>query len=184
MQVRKRSTLVSALKKRSQGSPTREELHAITAEIQGSSDRACALVWGALVEDALRRAITLCLDRLNEAEADDFFGENGPAGTFSNKIKIGYALKIYARQAKDDLNIIREIRNAFAHSQIPLSFKDQEITDICELFGVTLTNSPPQNALAPKSTTFANACSHHMIELLFYTGITALASSPEKPLQL
>ena len=49
--------------------------------------------------------------------------EKGPLQTFYSKIVLGYAFKIYDEKVVKDLNIIRTIRNAFAHSRMLLNFE-------------------------------------------------------------
>jgi hypothetical protein len=46
---------------------------------------------------------------------------DAPLATFSAKIRLAYALSIFGSSTRDDLDTIREIRNAFAHSTRPLA---------------------------------------------------------------
>jgi hypothetical protein len=59
--------------------------------------------------------------------------EQGPLRSFSAKISIGLAFNIYKPKIKADLDIVRIIRNAFAHSRKLLDFGDPLI--IRELMG-------------------------------------------------
>jgi len=62
--------------------------------------------------------------------------DSGPLRSFSTKITLGYALGIYNEKIQHDLNIVRVIRNAFAHSKKLLDFSDPLI--IPELLGTHL----------------------------------------------
>jgi hypothetical protein len=64
-------------------------------------------------------------------------GDRGPLSTFSNKILMGHALRIYDENTRCNLDIVRNIRNAFAHSKRPINF-DHDLV-IKEL---KKTNSP------------------------------------------
>jgi hypothetical protein len=50
--------------------------------------------------------------------------ERGPLRSFSSKIIIGHAFGIYNEKIQHDLNVVRIIRNAFAHSKKLLDFDD------------------------------------------------------------
>lgn len=53
--------------------------------------------------------------------------ENGPLHSFFSKITIAYAFKIIDEKTRDDMHIVRTIRNAFAHSRKIISFDDDLI---------------------------------------------------------
>ncbi len=55
--------------------------------------------------------------------------ERGPLGSFAQKITLGRALRIYDAKFEHDLNVVRKIRNAFAHSKKILKFNDPLIID-------------------------------------------------------
>ena len=48
--------------------------------------------------------------------------DNGPLNSFSSKIAVGHALGIYDEDMRNDLHIVRKIRNAFAHSKRLIHF--------------------------------------------------------------
>jgi hypothetical protein len=57
---------------------------------------------------------------------------NGILGTFSNKIRVAYALGLLPPEAYADLLIINDIRNAFAHSlHRNVDFNNDHIKDDC-----------------------------------------------------
>jgi DNA-binding MltR family transcriptional regulator len=49
----------------------------------------------------------------------------------SARIRAAYCLGLITKDQYDDLNLIRRIRNKFAHRLHDLSFKDKEILDWC-----------------------------------------------------
>jgi DNA-binding MltR family transcriptional regulator len=98
--------------------------------------RGDALAAIAVVDDALQDAIKSRLVALNTDQDKELFsdGVNGPLSTFSNKIKFGYALGLYGKLLRADLDCLRHIRNAFAHAKLDVDFKTKEISDACSLF--------------------------------------------------
>jgi hypothetical protein len=60
------------------------------------------------------------------------FGMDGPMATFNLKIRMAKALKIFGSETETNLTLIRTIRNAFAHSTTPLTFKTSAIVELCK----------------------------------------------------
>ncbi len=60
------------------------------------------------------------------------FGRMAPLSTFSAKIELGYAVGLYSEPFHTNLNMIREVRNRFAHSFNALSFNHPDIGKIIE----------------------------------------------------
>jgi DNA-binding MltR family transcriptional regulator len=78
------------------------------------TDRGCALVAAAWVDDALAEYVRAVL-RPDQHVSDQLFQSEGPLGTFSARIKIAYMFGLIERYEYEDLEIIRSIRNEFAH---------------------------------------------------------------------
>lgn len=102
---------------------TEEELAGFVAELQGNSDRALCVLLGTAIEDTLRAYIHRRLRPGLEAdEVKLLFTGDAPLATFSAKIRLGYAMGLYGPKTRDDLDLIRELRNACAHTKRPVSF--------------------------------------------------------------
>lgn len=95
-------------------------------------DRVFALIISTAVEQTLQLAITTHFS-VDDATAERMFddGANGPFTTFAAKIKTAYALGIFPRFMRDELDMIRHIRNAFAHSWQQIGFESPEIVAGC-----------------------------------------------------
>ena len=107
-----------------------DDILAALKEAATSSPRAAAIVATSLVEDALRWC--LCgwlIPNVNEAQVFD--NETSPLRTFNAKIIMGYSLGIYGEITRDDLHIMRYIRNAFAHSPRAITFDTPNVTTLC-----------------------------------------------------
>jgi hypothetical protein len=96
------------------------------------NDRGSAILLGTYVEEALQRALELVL-HVRSKQRGALFGINAPLGTFANKIRIAFALDVIGSETFGNLNLIREIRNAFAHAKIHISFKNKQVRDVCAL---------------------------------------------------
>ena len=93
------------------------------------SDRGAAIVGAALLEDTLA---TLLKDNMSsvamsQKQVRDIFDLSGPLSNFSAKISIAFAFAFIDKVTFNDLQIVRRIRNSFAHSAGKLSFADVSI---------------------------------------------------------
>jgi DNA-binding MltR family transcriptional regulator len=95
-------------------------------EIDRSSDRAAAIMAGAFLEEQLRDAIERLL--LNDKEARKRFTKHsGPLGSFAAKINLVYLLGLYSKTVQDDLIVVSDIRNLFAHETTAINFDSREM---------------------------------------------------------
>jgi hypothetical protein len=82
---------------------------------------------------AVEHELDALLRRQFKRKDDDTWAElvanNGPLSSFYAKIVTGHAFSIYNDKLRDDLHIIRTIRNTFAHSRKLLDFDDALIID-------------------------------------------------------
>jgi DNA-binding MltR family transcriptional regulator len=94
------------------------------------SDRAVALITTAYLDDALAGVIRAAL--LDEpAIVEEILGLDRPLGTLSSRIKVAYCLGLISKGTYRDLELIRAIRNRFAHARRVLQFGTPEIKDRC-----------------------------------------------------
>lgn len=86
------------------------------------SDRAVAIVGAALVEDRLADGLERFMrpDKKTFERLTDF---TGPLGSFSQKSSMAYMLGLVSKMAFEDLEVMRKIRNKFAHSLAIASFE-------------------------------------------------------------
>jgi DNA-binding MltR family transcriptional regulator len=120
---------LKALKDHWRSEPTQADLKRLNKDLYRSDSRVAAILLGSLVERSIERLLrTIMRDRSSTGR---LFDHQGPFGTFSAKIHGAYALKLIGPKTRHDLDLIREIRNAFAHSRRPLRFSDKAIKDAC-----------------------------------------------------
>tara|TARA_R110000796_G_scaffold68403_2_gene156655 strand:- start:49 stop:609 length:561 start_codon:yes stop_codon:yes gene_type:complete len=108
---------------------TEQFLGVLIDAISDPNDRAAVVTSVALLEGAIQRLLVSRLVVSNEATVSDLFGPGGPLRDFSSKIKVAYAIGLVGPKTRGDLDVIREVRNAFAHTMFPVSFEDTEIAN-------------------------------------------------------
>ena len=122
-------TYLTELKKYGAGDPTQDDLEALEKELYDGPDRAAAVVLGALAERAVEK---LLRNHMRKNGVDELFKPSGLLGEFGAKIQLGYALNLFGSQTKKDLNIIRHLRNQFAHSRMPIEFTTPVVKRCCD----------------------------------------------------
>jgi hypothetical protein len=95
-----------------------------------ADDRSVAILAGSLVEVSLIGPIALSIQRPANIE-EDFWHDRAPYRTFNNKIVKAKSLEITGPQATANLEVIRLVRNTFAHSLSDLEFAMPEIARAC-----------------------------------------------------
>ena len=142
---------VKAFKEYTRGDPTKDDLPAMAKEFYGKSTRAVVILQATMVEGTLANAIESVLHSdLSKTKLFDF---EGPLGTFSAKIAIAYALGIFGPKTRHDLDLIRLLRNGFAHCSRPMSFSTTEVAAVCKYLQVPSINGigiTPQGFLKTK----------------------------------
>jgi hypothetical protein len=88
-----------------------------------------AVLGASVVEYALEEAIRLRL-KLDDAETwSRMIDSTGPLRDFHTKIITGFALGIFSEEIRLNLNLVRDIRNAFAHSRMDLRFDNPTLVN-------------------------------------------------------
>jgi DNA-binding MltR family transcriptional regulator len=106
---------------------TTEEITVTRDALRNATDPiATAILGTAVVEYELDKLLRWRIPRNDDATWEDIVGDVGPLGTLSRKIKMGYALKLYDSTTMHNLDVIRTIRNGFAHTKKIIGF-DHEL---------------------------------------------------------
>jgi hypothetical protein len=111
---------------------TFEQIVALVGELQNVSDRVTAISCAAFLDDTVGAALMARFIPIGVTWKDRIFtGVNAPFGSFYSKMVAGYALGLFGPLTYADLNIIRSVRNDFAHTATPLLFTDEAISKKC-----------------------------------------------------
>lgn len=117
-----------------------EEIIQFRTILTEETDRGCVLMAAAYLDSELKKLIRAKLVK-NEATTKEIFGHNGALGSFSSRIDFAYLLGLISYATRLNLNLLRKIRNEFAHTASPINFKTPGISSRCnELSGFGLSN--------------------------------------------
>jgi DNA-binding MltR family transcriptional regulator len=87
----------------------------------------CALVAGAFLDERLLKLIQArMISRAVANKFNSFFEGHGPLATFAARTHLAYLLGFIADNAYQDICVIRDIRNRFAHSSEDFDFSADE----------------------------------------------------------
>lgn len=99
-------------------------------EFQAETDRGAALVGAALLDKQLHDLLrSHLLDKKESLELLE--GGSAPLGTFSARIKASYCLGLITDLEHRELQLIRKVRNEFAHQTHGLTFQNEKIASLC-----------------------------------------------------
>lgn len=102
--------------------------HSLATALSKESDRGCAIIGASFLEDQLEDLIrAIC--RSDEEAVDRLFEGYAPFATFSARIQAAFALRLISKELRNQLDLVRRIRNDFAHEQGPLSFNEGPCCD-------------------------------------------------------
>jgi hypothetical protein len=135
-------SIISKLRSLSRQEASMDDMREFQRQVrQESNDRGATLLVTANCDLALTQSIYRVLK-----VPDDFRqrleAEGGPLNTFSQRIMMGRALAIYGEVMQHNLDLLRHLRNAVAHSHVPITF---ETTEVAEAIG----QFRPQTLLPP-----------------------------------
>ncbi len=122
-----------------------QEIFQYRLHLDTETDRGCALMTAAFLEEQLKGLLEKTLVHDSEVFKDLFSGTGGLA-TFSSKINLCYLMGLIAPSVQRDLHLIRKIRNEFAHSMQIIDFNHSSIASRCR----ELQHNVFQDELAPR----------------------------------
>jgi len=97
--------------------------------LKRESDRGCVILVVTAIEDALSEALKRRFVALSASEEKALYSFNSPLGTFSSRIQMAHALGIVDAKGRDQLNLMRAMRNACAHARTDISFETPQLRD-------------------------------------------------------
>ncbi|NLS13847.1 hypothetical protein HGP28_13195 [Vibrio sp. SM6] len=96
------------------------------------SDRAAALMSAAYLDEQLKTLLNRKL--VDDAKVKErILGTSGAIDSFSSRIDLAYLLGLIPKNFRDDLELIRRIRNEFAHTAQKMDFETDAIKSRCFL---------------------------------------------------
>jgi len=105
-----------------------DDIGGFIKEFAGETDRAAAVLGAAYLSECLKELIARFLI-YDSTEVDKLL--EGPLRYFGARISASYCMGLISEDEYHDLQIIREIRNKFAHKLHGLSFSNEWVKDKC-----------------------------------------------------
>jgi DNA-binding MltR family transcriptional regulator len=99
----------------------------ISEDLKKESDRAAAVLAASFLETQLEALLKKVL--IDHKSRDSMFGVYAPLGSFSAKISAAFLMGLIPEDIYKDLNLIRKIRNEFAHRYENLAFNLSPLKD-------------------------------------------------------
>lgn len=120
-------------------------------------DRYLVIIMAAIIDEGLGELIQRRLVD-HRKTAKRLFRPDGPLGTFSAKIDLGFMLGMYCEEFAKMLHSIREIRNKFAHDMRPLTLESDEVKAKAAAFKFIETSYRPLLKARTQRELFISAC--------------------------
>lgn len=100
-------------------------LNAFAASLADESDRARVIVVASWIEEFLKVRLMNEFSKGNADARGSLFSKNGPFSTFSGKINASFCAGWIDGDVYHDIEVIRKLRNAFAHDCGAISLDDE-----------------------------------------------------------
>lgn len=114
---------------------------AFLAELTTGTDRAAALVASTVLDNDIASILEMVLVHKTKKQLEDLlYSPQAPLSGFSARIKMIYAIGIIEEKVFVSLNVVRNVRNTFAHAQKPLKFDTPAIARECAKLPATHVN--------------------------------------------
>jgi hypothetical protein len=118
------------LRELSSANPTQEEKKKLahTAYNYEGSPIVTAILGAVTIEIELDTLLRLRFPKCDDSLWASMVGDHGPFNTFDQKITMAFAFRIFDEATKDNIKIIKNIRNVFAHAKKLVDFDDPLIS--------------------------------------------------------
>ncbi|TDO69819.1 mannitol repressor [Halanaerobium saccharolyticum] len=116
-----------------------EDIFKFRAILLKETDRGSALMAASYLEDLLEKLLRKFFVDDNLL-SNNLLNGYGGLSSFKSKIDLAYLLGLISRRVKRDLNLIRKIRNEFAHSAENINFNSSSINNRCNELNYNIFN--------------------------------------------
>lgn len=108
-----------------------------------SDDRSTALVGACLVEKALTELLCKVVLGSKTELASLMESPTAPLHSFSAKTRVAHAFGLISTREKHDLDLVRDVRNDFAHNILGCDFTDPVVVAHCSKFQILRSELRP-----------------------------------------
>ncbi|MCI0536224.1 MAG: MltR family transcriptional regulator [Verrucomicrobiales bacterium] len=106
-----------------------ESLHQFVQSLFKESDRGCVLIFASRLDESLEdlhRAYIKSTVAASRKLLDRLFATHAPLSTFAARIQLAHCYGLVSKADYQDLETLRQLRNAAAHSSTDFSFRSSE----------------------------------------------------------
>lgn len=101
-------------------------------ELKKETPRGAVIISGVVLGELLGKTLENYLTDHKDVKKLLYGGVSAPLGTFSARILMAFGLRLIDEKEYANLQVIRKIRNHFAHN-LHASFDDAKVKDLCQL---------------------------------------------------
>ena len=109
-----------------------EDTRRLRDVLNREADLACVVVGAAFLDAALKTLLSEKLLKSSSVTEKLLDDRGGVLGTFSARADLAYCLGIVRKHHYNDLCVVMEIRNQFAHKHLQLAFDDAMVREKCD----------------------------------------------------
>ena len=106
-----------------------DDLSEIVEMLMDESDRGVVVILGSLLEDALLSRIEESFIPLTQTQRKNLIRSGGLLSNFDDRLNLAHALGLISESVVEELQVIKAMRNACAHSRLELTFVTPELRD-------------------------------------------------------
>jgi len=99
----------------------------LNLELDKETDRSVAIIAVAIIDETLKQLIEIFLIKPKNKEHCIFSSVNSSLGSLSSKINASFQFGFISEEMHRDLQLLRKIRNDFAHKPFDLTFNSDSI---------------------------------------------------------
>ena len=107
-----------------------EERRQLFDILNQESDLACVVIGAAFLDTALTSLLSHKL--IASSVSEKLLAPSGLLGSCGARADLAYCLSLIKKNHYEDICVVGEIRNQFAHSHLKLSFQDGKIRELCD----------------------------------------------------
>ncbi len=105
-------------------------------ELRSESDRGATILASVWIDNLLKRKLRALFRKGNSDTRRKLFDMNGPFSGFSSKILAAYTLGWIDSDIFHDINLVRKIRNLFAHELHGIDLESSRLQQLIEKFRI------------------------------------------------
>ena len=121
-------------------------------EFRSESDRGATILASVWIEHLLERKLKALFTAGNSKTRQKLYSLNGPFSSFSSKILAVYSLGWIDSDIYDDINLVRRIRNVFAHKLHGIDLESPKIRKLIDEFKIPSRHCYDWNELQAVAT--------------------------------